>query len=547
MTKYRWLNAPAKIFLERDYLLKGQTPKERIRIICERAGEILGLDWFADAFEENIAKGWYSLSTPIWTNFGTNRGLPISCFGSQISDSMDSIIETWAEVCMMTKIGGGTSAYFGHLRQRGAPITDNGTSSGSVHFMQLFDMLVNIVSQGKARRGNFAAYLPIEHPDIEEFLKIRSEGSTLQEISSGVTITDKFMEEMLAGDKKKRKIWASLIKARINTGYPYIVFIDTVNKNTVDVYKDKEMKITHSNLCSEIMLPDSETESFVCDLSSMNLRYYDEWKDTNAVELLTYFLDAVMSEFIEKASKIQYMERAVNFAKNHRALGIGMFGWHSLLQSKMIPYESMAAQFLNTEIAETIRNQAYAASAKLAKEYGEPELLKGYGRRNTTLMAIAPTKSSSFIIGQESEAVEPNMSNYMIKDLQKGKFTIKNPFLEKVLDSYGKNTPETWESILKNSGSVQHLDFLHQHEKEVFKTFEEISPKETIIQAAQRQKYIDQGQSLNLMIHPSTPAKDISKLYIEAWQMGIKSLYYQFSINASQNFAKNILHCKACE
>jgi ribonucleoside-diphosphate reductase alpha chain len=294
------------------------------------------------------------------------------------------------------------------------------------------------------------------------------------------------------------------------------------------------------------MLPDNDEESFVCDLSSMNILYYDQWKDTNAVELLTYFLDAVMTEFINKAKKIKFMERTVRFAERHRALGIGWLGWHSYLQSRMIAWESMEAKFLNVQIAKNIHDAAYAASAKLAQEYGEPEVLKGYGRRNTTLLAIAPTKSSAFIMGQVSEGIEPHRTNYYIKDLQKGKFTIKNKVLEDLLVSKGVDDL-VWDSILKNGGSVQHLDCLTPHEKDVFKTFAEISPKEIVIQASQRQKYIDQSQSLNLMIHPSIPIKDVNALLIEGWKLGVKSFYYQIGVNAAQQFSRSILSCKSCE
>lgn len=303
--------------------------------------------------------------------------------------------------------------------------------------------------------------------------------------------------------------------------------------------------ITHN--CSEIWLPSSETESFVCDLSSMNILYYDDWKNTNAVELLVYFLDAVMTEFIEKAKKIKFMERAVRFAERHRALGIGWLGWHSYLQSKMIPFESMEAKYKNTEIAKNIKQEAYSASQKMAEEYGEPEILKNYNRRHTTLLAIAPTKSSAFILGQVSEGIEPHRTNYYIKDLQKGKFTIKNVHLQKLLKDKNLDTDEIWDDILKHGGSVQHLDCLTENEKDVFKTFGEISQKEIIIQAAARQKYIDQGQSLNLMIHPSISTKDINNLIIDAWKLGCKALYYQISVNAAQQFSRNILTCKSCE
>ena len=544
---YRWLTDLSQQFLERDYLTDNQTVDERVDVICDTAERILGKPGFAKQFKENFQKGWYSLSTPIWTNFGNDRGLPISCFGSHIDDSMESIAFTWAEVCMMTKHGGGTSAYFGDLRPRGAKIKQNGESSGSVHFMQAFDNLINVVSQGKTRRGNFAAYLPIDHPDILEFLQIRSEGAPIQDLSYGVCVPDYWIKEMMGGDSQKRVIWAKILEARSNLGFPYIVFIDTVNNNTVDCYKDKQMRINHSNLCSEIMLPNGTDESFVCDLSSMNILYYDEWKDTNAVELLTYLLDAVMTEFINKARKIEFLQRTVRFAERHRALGIGWLGWHSYLQSKMIPWESMEAKLLNVAIAKNIKEAAYAASAKLAQEYGEPDVCKGYNRRNSTLLAIAPTKSSAFILGQVSEGIEPHRTNYYIKDLQKGKFTVKNSVLVEVLRQKGKDTDEIWDSILKNGGSVQHLNCLTEHEKSVFKTFAEISPKEIIIQAAQRQQYIDQSQSLNLMIHPTIPTRDVNALMIQAWEMGVKSLYYQISVNAAQTFSRNILACASCE
>lgn len=545
--KYRWLTPESEIFLQRDYLLAGQTLDERVDIICAEAERRLGIKDFAKRFKENIQKGWYSLSTPVWTNYGTNRGLPISCFGSFVDDNMESILHSIAEVGMMTKMGGGTSAYFGKLRPRGSEIKDNGQSAGSVHQMQLFDKLITVVSQGKTRRGNFAAYLDIDHEDIMEFLTIRGEGSPIQDLSFGVCVPSQWLKEMKEGDAQKRKVWAKVLQIRAEFGYPYIQFTDNANNNTVDVYKDKNRKIYASNLCSEIMLPSNEDESFVCCLSSMNLLHFDEWYETDAVKLMVYFLDTVMEEFIEKASEIKFMERAVTFAKKHRALGLGRLGWHSYLQSKMIAFESLEAKLYNVKIAKFIKEESYKASAELAEMFGEPEMLKGYGRRNTTLNADAPTKSSAFILGQVSESNEPAKANYYIKDLAKIKFTVKNSHLEKILEEKGKNTQDVWNSILMNAGSVQHLDFLSDHEKLVFKTFAEISQREVIIQASQRQKYIDQGQSLNLMVHPSIPTKDVNALLLEAEELGIKALYYQYSVNAAQAFTRDILNCVSCE
>jgi ribonucleoside-diphosphate reductase alpha chain len=546
-----WLNKDSRKFLQRGYLLEDETPEQRISDIAKTAQKLLveftGDTKFAKKFENYMHRGFYSLASPIWSNFGRKRGLPISCFGSHIPDTMAGILEKVAEVGIMTKNGGGTSAYFGDLRSRGEAISSGGESTGSVHFMELFNKLMNVVSQGNVRRGSFAAYLPIDHGDIEDFLKIRGEGNEIQDLSIGVTITDEWMKSMTDGDKEKRRIWGLVLKKRFESGYPYLFFTDNVNNQAPQVYKDLKMKITQSNLCTEIMLPNNEDESFVCDLSSMNLEKYEEWKETDAVETMIYFLDAVMTEFISKTQGMEFMDAPRNFAIRHRALGLGVLGWHSLLQSKMIAFESMEAKLLNTTIWKTIRERADKASVELAQKIGEPLLLKGYGRRNTTTLAVAPTTSSSFILGQVSPSVEPNNSNYYVKDLAKGKFSYKNPFLKKLLKEKGKNDDDTWMDILKHSGSVQHVDYLTQEEKDVFKTFEETSQKEIIIQAASRQKFIDQGQSLNMLIPAGTPPKAVNELIIFAWEQGIKSLYYQRSTNPAKELARSIMTCKSCE
>lgn len=687
---FYWLNKQSRLFLERGYIEEGKEPETRYREISENAEKILGIKGFADRFFNYLSKGFYSLSTPVITNFGNNRGLPVSCFNSHISDNMYSILNKASEVGMMSKLGGGTSGYFGDLRERGAKISVGGESSGAVHFMEIYDKVANVISQGSARRGSFAAYLPIEHPDIEEFLQIRSEGHPIQNMSIGITVTDKFMKELIEGDKEKRKIWAKVIQKRFETGYPYIMFVDTVNKHAPKVYKDKKLKIKASNLCvapetkiltkegnitigenenkevevwngktwsktkitktgtnqklikvkikrehkdvnassleridlsvteyhkfyledgqevranelkekdrllsyfdhknreykcevietkyegrvdntycvneplehkavfngvltgncSEINLFSDENNSFVCVLSSLNLLHWDEIKETDAVETLIYFLDAVNEEFVNKTENTKFMEAAHNFAKNQRALGMGVLGWHSYLQSKMIAFESLQAKLVNTEIWKTIRQRADKATEELAEKFGEPELLKGYGRRNVTTLAVAPTTSSSFILGQVSPSIEPLNSNYFVKNLAKGKFTYKNPYLKEILKKHDKNNDETWKSILIRGGSVQHLDFLSKEEKDVFKTFGEISQKEIVIQAAQRQKYIDQAQSLNLMIPPTTSPKEVNTLLIEGWELGIKTFYYQRSANPAQELARSILTCSSCE
>lgn len=555
---FEWLNENSKKFLQGGYLKDGVTVEERIKQIADHAEKILGIKGYSDKFYDYMSKGYYSLSSPVWSNFGTNKGLSISCFGSNIDDNMANILFTHGEVGMMSKFGGGTSGYFGNIRHRGAPISDNGESSGAVHFMKMFETLIDVASQGNVRRGAFSPYLPIDHPDIEEFLQIGTEGNPIQKLTHGVTVTDKWMKEMIEGDTEKRSIWAKVLQSRVEIGYPYIFFTDTVNNNTVDVYKDKGLKINQSNLCTEIKLPINDKWSFVCCLSSMNLLHFDEWKDTDAVETMIYFLDAVISEFIsdledmrdseeaEKRNAFTYMERAYNFAKDHRALGLGTLGWHSYLQSKMIPFESVEASQLNVRIARLMQKKSLKASKELAELFGEPELLKGYGRRNTTTQAIAPTTSSAFILGQVSQSIEPIWSNIYVKDVAKAKVTIRNPYLKKVLESYGKDNRETWNSIRSNDGSVQHLDFLTEHEKEVFKTFSEIDQYVVLDQAALRQQFIDQGQSLNIMVNPKMSAKEINDLYIFAWKNKIKTLYYQHSTNAAQQFSKDKT-CVDCE
>jgi ribonucleoside-diphosphate reductase alpha chain len=545
---FYWLNEESRQFLSRDYLLPGVSPEQRIRQIADYAEGILGIGGFGDKFYDYIARGWYSLATPVWTNFGLRRGLPISCYGSYIEDDSASILFTASEVGMMTKLGGGTSAYFGKLRPRGAPIRDNGSSNGSFSFAKLFDRMIEVFSQGSTRRGQCAAYIDIEHPDIEEWLWIQREGCDIQLLYWGVCVGNEWLQQMRDGDADKRRLWAKVLEARSEVGIPYIFFKDNANNGAPEVYQRLGKRIYASNLCTEIMLPASADESFVCCLSSLNLLHYDEWKGTDAVETMVFFLDAVMEDFIRRVEGIPFMQRAYNFAVRHRALGLGVLGWHSLLQSKRIPIESMDAYRLNVEVFRTIYDRAYNASMDLARRFGEPEYLKGTGRRNTTLLAIAPTKSSSFILGQVSPSIEPFMSNYHVKDLAKVKTTFKNPYLQQALRERGKDTDEVWQSIAARDGSVQHLDFLSDEERDTFKTFSEISQMTLVQQAAQRQAFIDQGQSLNLMIHPETPVRDINLLLLRAAEMGVKSLYYQYSVNAAQEFNRELLlSCRVCE
>ena len=534
---FEWLNENSRKFLAAGYLGEGITAEERISNIAQRAEQLLEMPGFADKFYYYMSQGFYSLASPVWSNFGKERGLPISCFGSHIDDDIGNILYSQSEVGMMSKLGGGTSGYFGKIRHRGAAIKDNGEASGAVHIMRLFESMVDVVSQGSVRRGRFSPYLPIDHPDIMEFLEIGTEGNPIQELTHGVTVKDDWMQQMIDGDVEKRTVWAKVLQSRGEMGYPYIFFTDNANNGAADVYKDKNLPIYASNLCTEIMLPSDHNWSFVCVLSSINVLHYDKWKDTDAVETMIYFLDAVITEFLEKLEVYKnsddlddqqtflFMERAYNFSKENRALGMGVLGWHSLLQSKMLPFDSQGAFDLNSEVFKNIKENSNKASRDLAEKFGEPELLKGYGRRNTTLNAVAPTTSSAFILGQVSQGIEPIWSNIYVKDIAKIKTTIKNPFLVKLLEEKGMDTPEVWRQIRDRDGSVQDLEFLSENEKEVFKTYAEIDQMSIIYQAANRQNHIDQGQSLNIIIHPDTTTKEINKIHVTAWKLGLKSLY----------------------
>ena len=885
--KYWWLTEESKSMLERGYLLPNQTVEDKLNSICKHAASFYkDEEGLKERFLELFERGWCSLSSPIWANFGEERGLPISCFSSFISDSMEGIYSSLYEVAMETKLGGGTSGYFGKLRPIGSPIKGGGVSSGLMSFVELFDTTTKVVSQAGVRRGAFAAYVDIDHPEIEKFLTVKDKQSELQSINNAVCVSDEWMKSMEDGDKEKREIWAKVLKSRREKGIPYIFFSDTVNKNKPQIYKDTNSTIHSSNLCvspntktltkdgyqiigdlegetldvwngeewsevtvqktgenqkllrvktnsgyeldcteyhkfyiqkgylrgtgknkleiiekrtnelkpgdklikfelpiiehgdkelkfayengfysgdgcltkqgqriylygdkknllskfssvetwkhypnqdricghskslkdkffipdsyysiksrlewlsgyldadgtvtnnngsqslqvacvekeflkeiqlmlqelgcdskislartegdylmpkndgsgdlqtytcqeiyrllingnslyklttlglkchrlkwditkpnrecshfikiesveelpdlsdtycfnepkkhlgmfngiltgqcSEIFLPTSESESFVCCLMSMNLATYYEWKDTDAVKLAVMFLDAVMSDFIKKVKDIPSMYRTYNFAKRHRALGLGVMGWHSLLQQKMIPFESFGAQQLNTQIFKYLKEESYKSSVELGEKYGYAPIFEevetsDVKRRNTTLLALAPTTSSSSILGQVSPSIEPYASNYFVAGLAKGSFTRKNFELEKLLESKGKNTEDVWKGIIQNQGSVQHLDFLSQEEKDVFKTFQEISPLTVIQQASARQAFIDQGQSLNLKIPSAMSIKDINKIHMESWKLGLKGLYYQRGTSVAKEAVLEMMECKSCE
>ena len=552
--KYWWVNDESLAVLNRGYLLNGETVEGAVDRITTAAAKRLNNMELQPVFKEIIERGWMSLSSPIWANMGTQRGLPISCFGCYIPDSVEDITHKLGEVIMQTKVGGGTSGYFGELRGRGSSITDNGKSSGSVSFMRMFDTTLDVVSQGGVRKGAFAAYLDIDHPDVEEFLQIKDIGNPIQNLFFSVCVPDYWMQEMIDGDVEKRKLWARVLESRQQKGLPYIFFTDNNNKNKSQIYKDLDLKITHSNLCSEVSLPDSTDESFVCCLSSMNLELYDEWKDTNAVYYAIYFLDAVMSEFIEKTEDNYYLKNSHNFAKRHRALGLGVLGYHSYFQKHNISFNAPETKVITQEIFGYLRREALRATKALSKIYGPAPIyneIENYPehkkQRNTTVMAIAPTTSSSSILGQVSPGIEPYSSNYYKVGLAKGNFIRKNKYLTALLESKGKNTDEVWRHIMLAQGSVQGLDFLTPQEKEVFKTFRELSQRHILVLAQLRQKYIDQGQSLNINIPAEVPVKEVNAMMIDAWKWGIKGLYYQRSSSVAKELLTNIITCSSCE
>jgi ribonucleoside-diphosphate reductase alpha chain len=500
---------------------------------------------FSEKFFQGMSKGWGSLASPVWSNFG-RQGLPVSCNNVTVADDMESILFKLGEVGYQTKGGAGTSVYLGDLRGRGSDISGGGLSDGVVNFFELFQTATTIISQGPVRRGAIAGYLPVTHPDIKEWLTIRKEESKIHDAFSGVCIPDSWMKDLLKGDKEKAAIWMSILQQRDETGQPYIWFSDNANNAAPSVYKKNGRTINGSNLCNEIALSSSVDESYVCVLSSLNLYHYDEWSTTNFPQLMLMMLDAVTEEYIQKTKGKLFLASARNFALRQRAIGVGTLGLHSAYQKNGWPFASEEARNFNEETHKTINEETLKASKQMAVWFGEPSLLEGTGLRNTTRMAIAPTKSSSFILGAVSEGIQPIFANAHTKDLAKGKFSYYNPELKILLKELKQDTEEVWDNIEQNAGSVQQLAFLSKLQKDVFKTFAEINQLEIVHQAATRQHYIDQGQSLNLCIPVNASPKDVSKLLVLGWELGIKGFYYQL---APQNAAQIVMQsgCEACE
>jgi ribonucleoside-diphosphate reductase alpha chain len=530
-----WLSEEGLATLSRGYLYQGETPRGMHRRLSAYAAKILNRPDLEEDFFEIFWRGWLGPATPVASNFGTNRGLPISCYSVHVGDSVNSIYSHLKEVAQLSKNGGGVGVYLGDVRPSGSPISSGGKSTGVVPWAQQYDLASRVVSQGGVRRGSFAIYLPIDHPDVRELLlaKDHSKGDPRRFVDSnvGLTVTDEWIESMLAGDEEKQELFSEVLKTRMISGSPYLVFIDNVNRQNPDCYKQRGLEVSTSNLCSEITLHTDDDHTFVCVLSSLNLAKYDEWKSWSGTsglsvpQLSIYFLDAVVEDFIHKASRIPSMGRSVRFAKKSRALGLGTMGLHLLYQQRGLPFASEEARELNIEVHKYVKDEAVKASQRLAEELGEPEWCVGSGLRHTHLLAVAPTRTNSVISGAFSQGIEPIDANYFVAKQAKGTFVRKNPVLEDLFCKKGiKET--VWDYILEEKGSVQKLDCLTAEEKEVFKTAREIDQFEIIRQAADRTPFICQAQSLNLFVDPEIDAEDLVRLHLSAWKNGVKSLYY---------------------
>lgn len=526
-----WMGEEGFKVLQGGYLLSGETPRQMYDRVARAASSYYkDSDYWYVKFFDVMWKNWLCPASPVLSNMGTDRGLPISCNSIHVGDSVDSIFQKSHELAMLSKNGAGVGIYLGDVRGRGANIRGNGFSEGVIPWAKVYDSTVVSVSQANVRRGAAAAYIDIRHSDIEEFLQMRRPTGDVNRrcmnLNHGICIDDEWMKEMLAGDQIKRLLWQEILKARFETGEPYLFFTDNVNHQNPECYSNLGLEVKTSNICTEIFLYTDPDHSFVCCLSSLNLVKWEEWKNTDVVETSVRFLDAVLEEYIKKSEHVPGLEASRRSAMKGRAIGIGVLGWHTLLQKNMIPFDSFEAMMLNAEIFRTMKTKAEKETAILAEELGEPEWCRGYFRRNTHLIAVAPTVSNSTISGGHSAGIEPIAANIFSVKSAKGTFIRKNSVLSSVLEKLNKDTTEVWKSINEQSGSVQHLDFLDEKTKEVFLTAREINQYAIIKQAAQRQKWIDQGQSINLFFAANADPKYIHGVHIEAWQTGLKSLYY---------------------
>lgn len=528
------------------YLVNGESPKDAYWRVCNAVAKRLYKPELAEKFFEYIWQGWLCLASPVLSNTGTDRGLPISCFGIDVADSIQDIGTKNLEMMLLAKHGGGVGIGINMIRPAGAKITGNGTSDGVVPFCKIYDSTILATNQGSVRRGAASVNINIEHDDFLDWIEIREPKGDVNRQSLNLhqcaVVGDKFMRRLEAGDQDARQRWAKLLQKRKATGEPYILFKGNTNKANPEAYKKNSLKVHMTNICSEITLHTDESHSFVCCLSSLNLEKYDEWKNTNLVYDAIWFLDGVLEEFIQRAKNMRGFENSVRSAVKGRALGLGVLGWHSLLQRNGIAFEGLLAQFKTREIFSKIKIETERASRALAETYGEPLWCVGTGFRNTHLRAVAPTVSNSKLSGNVSPGIEPWAANVFTEQSAKGTFIRRNKELEKALRKVGINNKETWDKILEDGGSVQgikQLDGWHYDNggrltqegegepvKNVFKTFKEINQLELVKQAGIRQDYIDQSVSLNLAFPSEAPPRWLNQVHIEAWKRGIKTLYY---------------------
>ena len=519
------------------YLFDGETPKEAYQRVAKAVARRLYKPEMAETFFNYIWNGWLCLASPVLSNTGTDRGLPISCFGIDVADSIQDIGQKNLEMMLLAKHGGGVGIGVNQIRPAGAKITGNGTSDGVVPFCKIYDSTILATNQGSVRRGAASVNINIEHDDFEEWLEIREPKGDVNRQSLNLhqcaVVGDKFMRRLEQGDANARTKWSKLLRKRKATGEPYILFKGNVNKANPAAYKDNGLKVHMTNICSEITLHTDENHSFVCCLSSLNLSKYEEWKDTNLIYDSIWFLDGVMEEFIQRAKGLRGFENAIRSAQKGRALGLGVLGWHTYLQEKGIPFEGLLSQFETRKIFSQIKIESERASMALAETYGEPLWCAGSGMRNTHLRAVAPTVSNSKLGGNVSPGIEPWAANVFTEQSAKGTFIRKNPTLLKLLRKHKLNTNEIWNKILADGGSVQDIDELGDitmgHDipaKEVFKTFKEINQLELVNQAGIRQQYIDQSVSLNLAFPSEATPKWLNKVHFDAWKNGVKTLYY---------------------
>ncbi len=524
-----WMDEVGVATISKGYLLPDETPRKAYRRVAKAISERIRKPELESKFFKYIWNGWIGLASPVLSNTGTDRGLPISCFGIDTPDSIRGIGLTNAELMKLTALGGGVGISTSRIRPRGTEITGNGKSEGVVPWCKIYDSAIIATNQGSVRRGAASVNLDINHPDIKEFMQIRRpKGDPNRQclnLHQCVVVDDAFMRRLQDRDSEAMSLWLDILKTRVETGEPYIMFKDNVNKNNPLAYAMNNLDVTMTNICTEITLHTDEEHSFICCLSSLNLAKYDEWKDTDVVETSIRFLDGVMQEFIDKSNGKDSMIRTHRHAQKGRALGLGVMGWHSFLQKKGLPFNSIASTAWTHTLFSDIRQKAEATSRELAQEYGEPVWCKGTGMRNTHLLAIAPTVSNSRL-NSCSAGIEPIPANIYTFNGAKGTFIVKNKELEELLESKDKNTEAVWDQILADNGSVQNLSALTEEEKEVYLTFSEVNQLELVRQAAIRQKYIDQTQSLNLCFDPTDSPKWINQCHMESWKLGVKTLYY---------------------